>query len=147
MCSIWYRIFHWSTREIVILPLIHAVNIFSWPVIFSMLIFENSFICDGSSLRHTSFLYLRRVGSVVVVCGLSCPKAYGIWDPRDCILSPCVGRWSLPHWTIKEVPWLFGSMYYFFFKASNGIFQRGLLGPWGIKKSCHRKQDWRDCVA
>ena len=35
----------------------------------------------------------------------------GIWDPsslaRDWTCTPCIGRWSLNHWTTREVPWHF----------------------------------------
>ena len=34
----------------------------------------------------------------------------GMWDPssptRDRTRTPCIGRWSLNHWTTREVPWL-----------------------------------------
>ena len=42
--------------------------------------------------------------SVVVAHGLSCPVACGIFlDPRDWAPVSCIGRWSLNHWTTREV--------------------------------------------
>ena len=42
--------------------------------------------------------------SVVVMCGLSCPEAYGIFLDQGWNLCPCIGRWILNHWTTREVP-------------------------------------------
>ena len=45
---------------------------------------------------------LWRAGSVVVVHGLSCSKACGIFLDQG--LNPCTGRWILNHCTTREVP-------------------------------------------
>jgi len=42
--------------------------------------------------------------SVVVVHGLSCPAAYGIFPDQGLNHVPCVGRQILTHCTIREVP-------------------------------------------
>ena len=42
--------------------------------------------------------------SVVVIQGLSCPKACGILQTRDETGVPCIGRRILYHWTTREVP-------------------------------------------
>ena len=51
-------------------------------------------------------LSLQQVGfSLIAAHGLSCPMAYRIlvpWPGIDHI--PCIGRWILNHWTIREVP-------------------------------------------
>ena len=54
-------------------------------------------------------LLLRRVSSVVVACGLSCPVACGILVPLPGIepASPALGRWILNHCATREVPGLF----------------------------------------
>ena len=42
------------------------------------------------------------VFSLVVACGLSCYATYGLLVPRPGI-EPCIGRWTLPYWTTREV--------------------------------------------
>ena len=66
--------------------------------------------CEGSSLWYAGFSLvvghglqntwaqqLPRVSSVVLASGLSCL----LTRDRTCI--PCVGRWTLNHWTPREV--------------------------------------------
>ena len=64
------------------------------------------FGCAGSSLLHTDFLHLqctafslwwllllRSNGAVVMVHGLSCPVACGIFPDQD--LNPCPLHWQV----------------------------------------------------
>ena len=45
------------------------------------------------------------LASLVGVCGLSCP--HGMWDPssptRGQTCVPCIGRWSLNHWSTRGI--------------------------------------------
>ena len=44
------------------------------------------------------------LGSVVVVHGLSCPVACGIFPDQGSNLCPLHCKWILHHWTTREVP-------------------------------------------
>ena len=46
------------------------------------------------------------LSSLIVVCWLGCSEAFEILTPptRDWTHVPCIGRWILNHWTIREVP-------------------------------------------
>ena len=46
----------------------------------------------------------QRVDSVVVVHGLSCPRACEIFLARDQTHVPCIGRQIINYWTTREVP-------------------------------------------
>ena len=82
------------------------------------------FIYFWPSLLHADFLQLWQVGacslvvvgrllmvaaslvqqaSVIVAQGLSCPLACGIFPNQGLTCVPCIGRWSLNHWTTREV--------------------------------------------
>ena len=52
------------------------------------------FCCRARALWHT--------GSVVVVLGLSCPVACGIFPYWGSNLCPCIARQIVNHWTIRE---------------------------------------------
>ena len=41
--------------------------------------------------------------SGVVVQGLRCPPACGIFPDQGLNLCPCIGRWNPNHWTTREV--------------------------------------------
>ena len=60
----------------------------------------------GSVVCGTWALSLRRVSSVAVASGLSCPLI--MWDlsfpARDRTHVPCIGRQILYHWTTRDVP-------------------------------------------
>ena len=43
------------------------------------------------------------VGSAVVMHGLSCSTARGIFSTRDGTHVPCIGRWISNHWASREV--------------------------------------------
>ena len=47
---------------------------------------------------------LSSLGSVVVVCGLSCSEACGIFPDQGSNLCPNIGRWASIHCTTREVP-------------------------------------------
>ena len=80
--------------------------------------------CTGSSLLHTGFLYLQRVGAILCSTqvfhwgGFSCCRARALdtqtsvavvlrhvesSQTRDQTYVPCVGRQILNHWTTREV--------------------------------------------
>ena len=46
---------------------------------------------------------LKNIGLVVVVPGLSCTAACGIFRDQESNLCPCIGRQILNHWTTREV--------------------------------------------
>ena len=48
------------------------------------------------------FSCYRAMGSVIVMPGLSCPKACAIFPDQG--LNPCIGKGILYHWTTSEVP-------------------------------------------
>ena len=59
------------------------------------------------------------VASVVVVHGLSCLAVCEVsflvsFQARDQTCVPCVGRWILNHWTIREVQ-IKANFFFFFF--------------------------------
>ena len=45
----------------------------------------------------------RHVGVEVMAHGLSCSMASGVFLDQGLNLSPCLGRWTLNHWTTREV--------------------------------------------
>ena len=58
----------------------------------------------GFVVSGTQALQLRGASSVVVVCGLSCPRMRDLNSPtRDQTHIPCIGRRILYHWTTREV--------------------------------------------
>ena len=64
---------------------------------------------DSSSSFLINYLGLPQV--LIVEHVLSCPLVYGIFSypTRDGTHIPCVGKWLLNHWTIREVPMRAGS--------------------------------------
>ena len=58
--------------------------------------------CYGFSCRGAQPLGMW--ASVVTAHGLSCPQHVGTSQIRVQTCDPCIGRWILNHWTIKEVP-------------------------------------------
>ena len=50
------------------------------------------------------FLLLQSPGPVVVAHRLSCPEACGIFLEQGLSRVPCIGRWSLNHWTTRAIP-------------------------------------------
>ena len=101
-------------------PIYPHIHSFNSPFIFNIFIFWlcHVFIAacrfslvaasrSYSSLRWLGFslwfhLLLRSRGSVIVMPGLSCPKACGIFPDQG--LNPCTGKEILYHWTTSEVP-------------------------------------------
>ena len=74
------------------------------------------------------------VGSLVVVCGLSCSAAPGILVPliRDWAHVPCTGRQILHHWTTREVPrdlFSFSPCFYVHYPIS---FSKSAWGRWMV---------------
>ena len=59
-------------------------------------------------MQHVGFAVaapgLSSTGSAVVVHGLSCSVACGIFLDRDQTRVSCVGRWILYHWATREAP-------------------------------------------
>ena len=67
----------------------------------------SSLLCTGFSLRWPLLLRStgsRCTGSVVVVHGLSCSAACGIFPAQGSNPCPCIGRQILNHCTTREVP-------------------------------------------
>ena len=94
-----------------------GIRVFS-PVVafgFSLQLWRSGFLSSsgmrapghvGSVVCGTWALSLRRVSSVAVASGLSCPLI--MWDlsfpARDRTHVPCIGRQILYHWTTRDVP-------------------------------------------
>ena len=58
-------------------------------------------------LQARGLQQLQHIGSAVAVCGLNCSSACGILPDQDPTHVLCIGRWTLNHWTTREIS-LFG---------------------------------------
>ena len=100
-----------------------------------------SFVAVGSlSLLWVLLLWskgLVYVASVVVVHGLSCLAVCEVsflvsFQARDQTCVPCIGRWILNHWTIREVQIKANFFFLFFFWLCHMVCR--ILVPWpGVK--------------
>ena len=67
--------------------------------------FKKIFFFFGVDHFYSLYWISYNIASVCYVC-IFWPQ--GTWDlsflTRDWTLSPCIGRWSLNHWTAREVP-------------------------------------------
>ena len=89
-----------------------------------------SFVAVGSlSLLWVLLLWskgLVYVASVVVVHGLSCLAVCEVsflvsFQARDQTCVPCIGRWILNHWTIREVQIKANFFFFFFLTVPYGV--------------------------
>ena len=85
----------------------------------------------GNSLFIKCYLFITFIICLAVL-GLSCAHArktlYSVWDlvsflTRDWTWVPCIGRYSLSHWTTREVPIKFRNNIYPFTVYNSVIFR------------------------
>ena len=88
-----------STQEIMTLGLLYL-----YFVLFSF--FFKELVCFGCGLFLKSLLNLLQYCFHFMFCFFFWP--WGVWGfsflIRDWTHTPCIGRWSLNHWEIREVP-------------------------------------------
>ena len=60
-------------------------------------------LLQSTSFRAHTLQSLGRVGSVVAAHGLRCSLVCGIFQTRGRTHVPCIGRWTLNHWSTREV--------------------------------------------
>ena len=67
------------------------------------------FLLGSTGYRMWGLQYLRHIDSVVVVPGLSCAVACGIFPDQESsqIHVSCIGRWILYHWATRGAPNMF----------------------------------------
>ena len=84
------------------LSLVAASGSQSLVVVYQPLIAVASLVTEHQHCVH-KLPQFGRMGSVVMLHGLSCPAAYGSSQTRGQTCVPCLGRRILYHWTTREM--------------------------------------------